>query len=167
MYQQLPCVLNAPQILICQNLRNNLQHPNEYIRGVTLRQATRGQAACPDWTMGKLCTAVTFCTLDARYLQEWRKVAMPCHHTLLHADHYPVPGSCAASRRRRSWSRWSPPSWPTWSTATRTCGATRCWPSTPSTSCPRWAAESAVRTLRVQPGVWQGELKGHVQRCTQ
>lgn len=26
-----------PQILICQNLRNNLQHPNEYIRGVTLR----------------------------------------------------------------------------------------------------------------------------------
>ena len=25
------------QILICQNLRNNLQHPNEYIRGVTLR----------------------------------------------------------------------------------------------------------------------------------
>lgn len=27
----------SPQILICQNLRNNLQHPNEYIRGVTLR----------------------------------------------------------------------------------------------------------------------------------
>lgn len=27
----------CPQILICQNLRNNLQHPNEYIRGVTLR----------------------------------------------------------------------------------------------------------------------------------
>jgi coatomer subunit beta len=25
------------QILICQNLRNNLQHPNEYLRGVTLR----------------------------------------------------------------------------------------------------------------------------------
>jgi HEAT repeat protein len=25
------------QILICQNLRNNLQHPNEYIRGMTLR----------------------------------------------------------------------------------------------------------------------------------
>ena len=25
------------QILICQNLRNNLQHPNEFIRGVTLR----------------------------------------------------------------------------------------------------------------------------------
>lgn len=25
------------QILICQKLRNNLQHPNEYIRGVTLR----------------------------------------------------------------------------------------------------------------------------------
>ncbi|KAG6481354.1 hypothetical protein ZIOFF_057954 [Zingiber officinale] len=24
-------------ILICQNLRNNLQHPNKYIRGVTLR----------------------------------------------------------------------------------------------------------------------------------
>lgn len=24
-------------ILICQNLRNNLQHPNEYIRGATLR----------------------------------------------------------------------------------------------------------------------------------
>lgn len=24
-------------ILICQNLRNNLQHPNEYVRGVTLR----------------------------------------------------------------------------------------------------------------------------------
>eukprot|EP00798_Chlamydomonas_sp_ICE-L_P027157 gene27157-2393_t len=24
-------------ILICQNLRNNLQHPNEYLRGVTLR----------------------------------------------------------------------------------------------------------------------------------
>jgi len=24
-------------ILVCQNLRNNLQHPNEYIRGVTLR----------------------------------------------------------------------------------------------------------------------------------
>ena len=24
-------------ILICQNLRNNLQHPNEYIRGCTLR----------------------------------------------------------------------------------------------------------------------------------
>ena len=24
-------------ILICQNLRNNLQHPNEFIRGVTLR----------------------------------------------------------------------------------------------------------------------------------
>jgi hypothetical protein len=33
-----PCP-RAPllQILICQNLRNNLQHPNEYIRGVTLR----------------------------------------------------------------------------------------------------------------------------------
>ncbi len=28
---------NILQILICQNLRNNLQHPNEYIRGVTLR----------------------------------------------------------------------------------------------------------------------------------
>ncbi|KAF0895802.1 hypothetical protein E2562_016535 [Oryza meyeriana var. granulata] len=27
----------AEMILICQNLRNNLQHPNEYIRGVTLR----------------------------------------------------------------------------------------------------------------------------------
>ena len=25
------------QILICQNLRNNLQHPNEYLRGATLR----------------------------------------------------------------------------------------------------------------------------------
>ena len=25
------------QILICQNLRNNLQHPNEFLRGVTLR----------------------------------------------------------------------------------------------------------------------------------
>ena len=24
-------------ILICQNLRNNLQHPDEFIRGVTLR----------------------------------------------------------------------------------------------------------------------------------
>jgi coatomer subunit beta len=24
-------------ILICQNLRNNLQHPNEFLRGVTLR----------------------------------------------------------------------------------------------------------------------------------
>ncbi|RAL50437.1 hypothetical protein DM860_016904 [Cuscuta australis] len=30
------CVL-PEMILICQNLRNNLQHPNEYIRGVTLR----------------------------------------------------------------------------------------------------------------------------------
>jgi hypothetical protein len=30
-------VLRWLQILICQNLRNNLQHPNEYIRGVTLR----------------------------------------------------------------------------------------------------------------------------------
>ncbi|KAJ7568643.1 hypothetical protein O6H91_01G041900 [Diphasiastrum complanatum] len=28
-------------ILICQNLRNNLQHPNEYIRGVTLRFLSR------------------------------------------------------------------------------------------------------------------------------
>ncbi|CAM6095224.1 unnamed protein product [Calypogeia fissa] len=28
-------------ILICQNLRNNLQHPNEYIRGVTLRFLAR------------------------------------------------------------------------------------------------------------------------------
>lgn len=25
------------QILICQNLRNNLQHPNEFLRGATLR----------------------------------------------------------------------------------------------------------------------------------
>ena len=38
-----PCSTRRPtpaigvQILICQNLRNNLQHPNEYIRGVTLR----------------------------------------------------------------------------------------------------------------------------------
>jgi hypothetical protein len=32
-----PRRLACPQILICQNLRNNLQHPNEYIRGVTLR----------------------------------------------------------------------------------------------------------------------------------
>lgn len=32
-----PCLLACSQILICQNLRNNLQHPNEYIRGVTLR----------------------------------------------------------------------------------------------------------------------------------
>jgi HEAT repeat protein len=32
------CLTASPlQILICQNLRNNLQHPNEYIRGVTLR----------------------------------------------------------------------------------------------------------------------------------
>ena len=30
-------VADCLQILICQNLRNNLQHPNEYIRGVTLR----------------------------------------------------------------------------------------------------------------------------------
>ncbi|KAG8370394.1 hypothetical protein BUALT_Bualt14G0112400 [Buddleja alternifolia] len=30
-------VLPAETISICQNLRNNLQHPNEYIRGVTLR----------------------------------------------------------------------------------------------------------------------------------
>lgn len=29
--------MTGVQILICQNLRNNLQHPNEYIRGVTLR----------------------------------------------------------------------------------------------------------------------------------
>lgn len=27
----------SSQILICQNLRNNLQHPNEYLRGATLR----------------------------------------------------------------------------------------------------------------------------------
>ena len=27
----------ALQILVCQHLRNNLQHPNEYLRGVTLR----------------------------------------------------------------------------------------------------------------------------------
>lgn len=33
--QHLPS--RCAQILICQNLRNNLQHPNEYIRGVTLR----------------------------------------------------------------------------------------------------------------------------------
>jgi hypothetical protein len=36
----IPCLPQSPllpQILICQNLRNNLQHPNEYIRGVTLR----------------------------------------------------------------------------------------------------------------------------------
>ena len=31
------CGCACVQILICQNLRNNLQHPNEYIRGVTLR----------------------------------------------------------------------------------------------------------------------------------
>lgn len=30
-------------ILICQNLRNNLQHPNEYLRGVTLRFLCRLQ----------------------------------------------------------------------------------------------------------------------------
>eukprot|EP00897_Mesotaenium_endlicherianum_P005514 jgi/Mesen1/4991/ME000248S04270 len=30
-------------ILICQNLRNNLQHPNEYLRGVTLRFLSRLQ----------------------------------------------------------------------------------------------------------------------------
>ena len=30
-------LLRVVQILICQNLRNNLMHPNEYIRGVTLR----------------------------------------------------------------------------------------------------------------------------------
>ncbi len=29
--------MRCAQILICQNLRNNLMHPNEYIRGVTLR----------------------------------------------------------------------------------------------------------------------------------
>ncbi len=29
--------LSPAQILICQNLRNNLQHPNEYLRGATLR----------------------------------------------------------------------------------------------------------------------------------
>mmetsp|Transcript_9402 Transcript_9402/g.34487 ORF Transcript_9402/g.34487 Transcript_9402/m.34487 type:complete len:953 (-) Transcript_9402:274-3132(-) len=32
-------------ILICQNLRNNLQHPNEYIRGCTLRFICRMQEA--------------------------------------------------------------------------------------------------------------------------
>jgi hypothetical protein len=32
-----PTTPSDRQILICQNLRNNLQHPNEYIRGVTLR----------------------------------------------------------------------------------------------------------------------------------
>lgn len=31
------CENHLVQILICQNLRNNLQHPNEYIRGATLR----------------------------------------------------------------------------------------------------------------------------------
>lgn len=31
------CVCLPAQILICQNLRNNLQHPNEYLRGATLR----------------------------------------------------------------------------------------------------------------------------------
>ncbi|KAI3960720.1 hypothetical protein MKW92_017431 [Papaver armeniacum] len=30
-------VAKVDMILICQNLRNNLQHPNEYMRGVTLR----------------------------------------------------------------------------------------------------------------------------------
>ena len=30
-----------PQILICQNLRNNLQHPNEFVRGATLRLLAR------------------------------------------------------------------------------------------------------------------------------
>ena len=33
-FASLACV---SQILICQNLRNNLQHPNEYLRGATLR----------------------------------------------------------------------------------------------------------------------------------
>lgn len=32
-------------ILICQNLRNNLQHPNEYLRGVTLRFLCRLNSA--------------------------------------------------------------------------------------------------------------------------
>lgn len=35
--------LAPTQILICQNLRNNLQHPNEYLRGVTLRFLCRLQ----------------------------------------------------------------------------------------------------------------------------
>ena len=40
------CCLAALQILICQNLRNNLQHPNEYIRGVTLRFLCRIKVSC-------------------------------------------------------------------------------------------------------------------------
>eukprot|EP00850_Spirogloea_muscicola_P011156 SM000068S20588 [mRNA] locus=s68:311782:317687:- [translate_table: standard] len=34
-------------ILICQNLRNNLQHPNEYIRGGTLRKRSSLSLWCP------------------------------------------------------------------------------------------------------------------------
>ncbi|GBG62046.1 hypothetical protein CBR_g28522 [Chara braunii] len=37
--------LLAEMILICQHLRNNLQHPNEYLRGVTLRFLCRIQEA--------------------------------------------------------------------------------------------------------------------------
>ena len=36
-FHSLKACASFSQILICQNLRNNLQHPNEYLRGVTLR----------------------------------------------------------------------------------------------------------------------------------
>ena len=52
-----PSLWHSLQILICQNLRNNLQHPNEYIRGVTLRFLcrikVRGSFGPHVWSAGR------------------------------------------------------------------------------------------------------------------
>ena len=51
----------SPQILICQNLRNNLQHPNEYLRGATLR------FLCRIKEVGKLETLLQSCTITHQF----------------------------------------------------------------------------------------------------
>ncbi|CAL0323448.1 unnamed protein product [Lupinus luteus] len=52
------------QNLICQNLRNNLQHPNEYIRGVTLRFLCRlNQSEIVEPLIHSILSNLQFCPL--------------------------------------------------------------------------------------------------------
>ena len=51
-------------ILICQNLRNNLQHANEYIRGCTLRFICRVQVYYSFGLLTEYCVYTTFFLLQ-------------------------------------------------------------------------------------------------------
>ena len=146
-----PGPLPPAQILICQNLRNNLQHPNEFIRGVTLRFLCR----IHEEELLEPLVPSGVCSGGARRDSRVRRLGSSGRH----------PGAPTLPLRSPRAPPSPPPpphaaqSSPTWSTATRTCARTRCWRCLPFTSCPRGSCWCLTRQS------WWRSCWGRRQTC--